>query len=141
MTRSEFEVLATKIEKHMQYINKKKEQNAARSEDDYVRGMNRFNRLTKLNNAVIALATELALNASAIHDDVVADDDDVDVTVTVSMYVECTVCYEKSFKAIVGSNKRECLNCGHFQHYDIMFAPLYDCKTDVRELRIEDCII
>lgn len=137
MTKKEFEALAVKIEKHMQYINIKKEENVARSEDDYVRGMNRFNRLLKLHNAVIALATELARNASAIADDADDADDVEDVDATASMYVHCPVCYEESFKAIVDSNKRECLSCGHFQHYDFIFA----LSDDSVLLNVEDYII
>lgn len=60
MTGKDFNALVLKIEKHNQYINKKKEENAARDKDDYIRGMNRFNRLTKLHNAVIVLLTHLS---------------------------------------------------------------------------------
>lgn len=146
MTRSEFEALATKIEKHMQYIIRKKEENSARGEDDYIRAMHRFNRLTKLHNAVLDLTIELASSVTDITDDpivlsVVNVSERTFETTTVSSFVECPCCYEKSFKAVNWTNKRECNECGHFHHYDVMFAPLYDKKTDVRELSIKDYII
>lgn len=158
MTRNEFEELATKIEKHMQYINRKRRENVARSEDDYIRAMHRFNRLTKLHNAVLDLTIELASSVTDITDDASPDKNSsrevnekdwvdhlsehaVRNQVVVSTTVDCPCCYEYSFKAVVWTNKRECNECGHFHHYDFMFAPVYDKKEDLRELSIEDCII